>query len=132
VATPVSLRFSPHPGTRKFPGGQVRLISLSLRFPVVVCPVGRRFGKTQAAKMAILAHMRHARAAGRYFRAAYCGPTYKAAKREYDEAKLMFGGGAGKGLIAEKSDAQQGRPHPVLVAREPRQPAWRQAGFRGD
>ena len=106
MATPVSLKFSPHPGTAKHPGGQRRLIALSLKYPVMTCPVGRRFGKTQAAKMAIMAHMRSAKQADHFFRAAYCGPTYKAAKREYDEAKLMFGGGAGKGLIAAKSDSE--------------------------
>ena len=106
MATPVSFNFSPHEGTLRHPGGQARLIALTLAHSIVTCPVGRRWGKTQAAKMCIVRHMVRGQFANRQFRAAYCGPTYKAAKREYEEAKAMFGGGAGKGLIAAKSDSE--------------------------
>lgn len=67
--------------------------------------MGRRWGKTQAAKMAILAFYQLARFAGETFRAAYCGPTYAAAKREYNEFKEMCGGVKGRGVIADKSDS---------------------------
>ncbi len=87
----VQFHFSPHQGTPDFPGGQVKLIALCMLFRTVIAAVGRRFGKTQAAMMAILEHYRSGKYAGRPFIAAYCGPTYKAALRQYDEALDFFG-----------------------------------------
>ena len=75
------------------------MVALSLIYRVVVCAVGRRFGKTQAAKFAIYEHYR--RCKGRTFRAAYCGPTYARVKPEYDEFKTLF-----KGMIEKSSDTE--------------------------
>lgn len=90
VFAKVKLGFSPHAGTYKCPGGQVRLISLTLMFKIVVAAVGRRFGKTQAAKMAIYEQYRHCK--DRVFNAAYCGPTFARVKPEFDEFCQMFKG----------------------------------------
>ncbi len=55
--------------------------------------------------MAILDHYQLPKFKGKHFRAAYGAPTYKAAKREYDEFKLMCGGAKGRGIIKDKSDS---------------------------
>lgn len=87
----VKIGWTPHCGTPDFPGGQVRLIALTLIYQTVVAVVGRRWGKTQAAMMAIMEHFRQDKYRNRPFVAAYCGPTYKAALRQFDEALGFFG-----------------------------------------
>ena len=89
----VKVSFRPHQGTPdKCPGGQVRLIALTLVYKTVVVAVGRRFGKTQGALMAILEHYRQEKWKGREFRAAYCAPTNRLVAPVFDEALKMFGG----------------------------------------
>lgn len=75
---------------------------MTLKHRVVCAALGRRWGKTQAAMMAILEQYRQDKYRGREFKAAYCGPTSNRTQPQYDEALKMFGG------LVERSNRNEG------------------------